>query len=82
MSVYKWQFHQFIQTDDKVYPSHRQVENKCTQKSQGNCEEPHINRIADEAKLRIPSGTENACDYGGVNGFPDYVIGADIQHGA
>ena len=50
--------HKLICTEQKIHPHNRQLQYKRGEESKGHCIYPHIDRITDQAKLRITACTE------------------------
>lgn len=74
------QFPAFIQTKDKINHFRRQVQYKCADKAKRNGDAPHDNRIANQSKVGIAAGAENACDGQSIHGLPNHIVGTDKQH--
>ena len=52
------------------------VQYECREKTSGDDECPHCDRIADEAEFGVSTGGEDASDKGGVDGPSENVVAA------
>ena len=70
----------FIQIDNQEYGDHREMEIKRGKEADGNSECPHGYGVADQSKLRVAAGRENAGNGCHVDGFRNHIAGTEDQH--